>query len=111
MDKQRLTMENVLDLLLQGQISAGEYAGFVLAPFLAREKRDYSGLLETLEAYFACNGNILRAAELLFIHRNTVKYRLGQAEAMLGCPLSEAGVRLKVQLALYIQRMGNFSLS
>ena len=71
MDKQRLTMENVLDLLLQGQISAGEYAGFVLAPFLAREKRDYSGLLETLEAYFACNGNILRAAELLFIHRNT----------------------------------------
>ncbi len=76
---------------------------FVLAPFLAQEERTCRGLLETLESYFACNGNTIKAAELLFVHRNTVKYRLGQAEAILGCSLSDAGVRLKVQLALYIR--------
>ena len=43
---------------------------------------------------------------MLLVHRNTVKYRLGQAEAILGCSLSDAGVRLKVQLALYIRSQG-----
>ena len=103
MDKIRLTMDNALDALLQGKISAREYAGFVLAPFLAQEERNCRGILETLKSYFACNGNTIRAAEMLLVHRNTVKYRLGQAEAILGCSLSYAGVRLKVQLALYIR--------
>ena len=103
MNDAKLTLDNALDLLLQDKISAREYAGFVLAPFLAQEERDYSSLLATLESYFACNGNTIKAAELLFVHRNTVKYRLGQAEAILGCSLSDAGVRLKVQLALYIR--------
>ena len=103
MSDTQLTLDNALDFLLQGRISAREYAGFVLAPFLAQEERTCRGLLETLESYFACNGNTIKAAELLFVHRNTVKYRLGQAEAILGCSLSDAGVRLKVQLALYIR--------
>lgn len=37
MDKIRLMMDNALDALLQGRISAREYAGFVLAPFLAQD--------------------------------------------------------------------------
>ncbi len=100
----QLNADNALELLLEDKISAREYAGFVLSPFAAQDEKNYSSLLETLTAYFDCNGNILKAAELLFIHRNTVKYRLGQAENLLGCSLDNADVRLRLHLALYIHR-------
>ena len=61
-------------------------------------------MLETLEAFFATNGNIIKSAEKLYIHRNTMKYRLDQVEKLLDCSLEDAVVRLQLQLALYIQR-------
>ena len=78
----------------QGQVQR------VILPFYGQ------ALWSTVFGYVALapkDGNTIKAAELLFVHRNTVKYRLGQAEAILGCSLSDAGVRLKVQLALYIR--------
>ena len=78
----------------QGQVQR------VILPFYGQ------ALWSTVFGYVALDpkdGNTIKAAGLLFVHRNTVKYRLGQAEAILGCSLSDAGVRLKVQLALYIR--------
>lgn len=62
-------------------------------------------LLETLEGFFACNGNHARAAERLHLHRNTLLYRLGRIEALTGFDLSDPEVRLSMQLALKIRRV------
>src|SRR3989442_117505 len=59
-------------------------------------------LLETLGAYLATNGSPTEAANLLHLHRNTVLYRLGRIEELLGVDLRNAEVRLAVHLALKI---------
>lgn len=45
-------------------------------------------LRETLITYLAANQNITRAAEALFVHPNTVRYRLGRVEAAIGASLT-----------------------
>ena len=50
-----------------------------------------SHLAETLEMLSACRGSRKTAAERLYLHRNTMSYRLNQIEEVLGCDLSDAG--------------------
>src|SRR5438132_216130 len=59
-------------------------------------------LLETLGAYLAPNCSPTEAADLLHLHRNTVLYRLGRIEDLLGVDLPNAEVRLALHLALKI---------
>ena len=100
----RPTRENALDFLLQGRLSSHEYSQMFLQPLL-KNKAKYKALLETITAYFACHGNLLKAAEMLSIHRNTMKYRLEQVEKILDISLGKENDRLKLELALYIERM------
>jgi len=59
-------------------------------------------LLLTLGAYLATNGSPTDAADRLHLHRNTVLYRLGRIEDLLGVDLRNAEVRLRLHLALKI---------
>lgn len=66
----------------------------------------YNGeLLETLEGFFAANGNHARAAEALHLHRNTLLYRLSRIEALTGRDLGDPETRLCLQLALKIRHL------
>ncbi len=62
-------------------------------------------MTHTLEAYFQHNGNISRTAEALFIHRNTLIYRMERITSILNLDLDNPENRLAVQLALHIFRM------
>jgi len=65
--------------------------------------KDRTGvLLQTLAAYLATNGSPTDAADRLRLHRNTVLYRLGRIEDLLGVDLRNAEVRLSLHLALKI---------
>jgi len=63
-------------------------------------------LVRTLESYFAHNGNISQTADALFIHRNTLIYRLERIGSILSQDLDNPETRLALQLALHIHRMG-----
>jgi purine catabolism regulator len=65
--------------------------------------KDRRGVLQqTLGAYLATNGSPTDAADRLHLHRNTVLYRLGRIEDLLGADLRNAEVRLALHLALKI---------
>jgi PucR family transcriptional regulator, purine catabolism regulatory protein len=65
--------------------------------------KDRRGVLQqTLGAYLATNGSPTDAADRLHLHRNTVLYRLGRIEDLLGVDLRNAEVRLALHLALKI---------
>jgi purine catabolism regulator len=65
--------------------------------------KDRAGVLkQTLNAYLATNGSPTDAADRLHLHRNTVLYRLGRIEELLGVDLRDAEVRLSLHLALKI---------
>ena len=59
-------------------------------------------LRKTLQTYLTCGSCITKTAESLFVHRNTIKYRLKKCEEILGTDLSEEGTRFQVQLALLL---------
>jgi purine catabolism regulator len=71
-----------------------------LARLGAKDRRGV--LLQTLGAYLATNGSPTDAADRLHLHRNTVLYRLGRIEDLLGADLRNAEVRLALHLALKI---------
>jgi purine catabolism regulator len=86
---------------------SGELEDFTrrtLGPLLT-ETRGANYLLETLEAYFASNGNHALAARRLALHRNSLIYRLNRARALLGYDLDEPEARLALQLALKARRV------
>ena len=62
-------------------------------------------LLHTLEAYFRHNGNLSQTSEALFIHRNTLIYRMERIAGITGLELDKPETRLALQLALHIYRM------
>jgi purine catabolism regulator len=62
-------------------------------------------LIRTLEAYFKHNANLSQTAEALFIHRNTLLYRMERIAQILELDFDSPENRLAVQLALHIYRM------
>ena len=75
----------------------------VLGPLLAYEGA--GELLHTLEVYFDNNGNLSQAAEALFIHRNTLTYRLDRITEISGIDFDNTETLLAAQLALRIHKM------
>jgi purine catabolism regulator len=61
--------------------------------------------INTLEAYFEHNGVLSQAAEALYVHRNTLIYRMERIAEISGLDLDNTETRLAVQLALRIHRM------
>jgi sugar diacid utilization regulator len=85
----------------------GELAPFVertLAP-LKHDRRMGEVLVETLEVFFACNGNVSQAKERLHLHRNSMHYRLHRIRELLGHDLEDPDLRLALQLAIKGQRV------
>ena len=73
-----------------------------LGQLLAYDQQNNAGLVSTLEAFFAANGSPKDASERLGVHRNTVLYRLDRIREITGYDLDDAGVRLRLQLALHV---------
>lgn len=61
----------------------------VLAPVLALPPHDRARFLETLGHWFAAGGRAPDAAERMFLHPNTVRYRLRRVEELIGRSLSD----------------------
>jgi hypothetical protein len=66
-----------------------------------------SSYLATLRAYFDTGHDLRRAAEALFIHRNTLKYRLGRVLELTGLDVSDPFDRLVAELQLRMHDLHN----
>ena len=64
-----------------------------------------SQLMRTLTIFLENNGNMLRTAENLFVHRNTLQYRLNKIAHITGKELEDPNVRRDFQNALLINRL------
>ncbi|MEB3020862.1 PucR family transcriptional regulator [[Mycobacterium] crassicus] len=63
-------------------------------------------LRETLRVFLQEGGNTRQASERLFMHRNTVLYRLRRAEELIGVPLAKRRLAVEVAL-LFIDTFGD----
>ncbi len=76
----------------------------LLGDLLEYDGRNGGELVKTLEAFFARNGNLSRTAEELYLHRNTLIYRMGRIQEITGVQMDDPDARLSLQLALKINR-------
>ena len=76
-----------------------------LGRLLDYDRARKSNLVQTLEGYLACDCNLHRAAERLFVHHKTMRYRLQRIQTLSGLRLDRQDDRFNVQLALKIMRL------
>lgn len=57
-------------------------------------------LLETLRVFLECGGEIKRASKRLYVHRNTLDYRLERIGDLLGSNVRDPEVQFRLRLAL-----------
>ncbi|MFJ7295879.1 PucR family transcriptional regulator [Streptomyces collinus] len=77
----------------------------VLGPLLRLEPADRDVLLDTLVAWFACEGSAQRAGQRLYCHRNTVLNRLRRCEQLIGRSLARPHDVVEISLALTARRL------
>jgi len=69
---------------------------------LEHDKDKKMNLLPTLKVFIECLGDTAQAADRLFLHRNSLYYRLKQITALTGVDLSDERVRSHIALSIRI---------
>jgi purine catabolism regulator len=76
-----------------------------LGPLLDYDMRQHADLIKTLEAFFACHGNLSQTADMLIVHRNTLLYRMNRINEIAQIDLNRPEIRLALHLALTVRRL------
>lgn len=71
-----------------------------IKPVVEHDRAKGTNLIETLGTYFDCNLNVQESAKKLFIHENTMRYRLNKIEGLLDAQLSSGETLLNLWTAL-----------
>lgn len=90
------------DLLLSKLARSPDLAPFcrLVEPLITHDRERRSDLVRTLRTYFAAGANASEAADRLFLHRNSMLYRLARIEKLVGLDLKDSRAKLALQLGL-----------
>lgn len=90
----------------EGMVNETEdFAMSILGPLEAYDDRMKNQLFETLASYFRCSGNLMEMSRELFLHYNSVLYRLGRIREILKINLDDVDDRLNLAVALKIREL------
>lgn len=75
-----------------------------IGKLLQADEFNDGNLSETLENYLNCSCNAKKTAEEMFLHRNTLNYRLKKIREILGCDLESLDTCLELKMAFLVKR-------
>lgn len=78
-----------------------DYASRILKDLSEKEKNDIKHIVDV---YIAANGSINQASEKLFIHKNTMQYRLNKIQTLTGYNPRELKDLIKLYIALQLDQ-------
>lgn len=87
-------------LSLQDDDALASYCGSVLGPVEQDEGEYGDELLRSLDVFIENNGHWERAAQALYCHRHTLRYRIKRVEQLTGRDFGQARDRIEFWLAL-----------
>jgi DNA-binding PucR family transcriptional regulator len=93
-----LETERLLRELARGR--ALEPFRALVEPLVEHDRERRSDLVKTLKVYFDTGANASEAADRLFLHRNSMLYRLSRVEKLTGLNSKDPRARLALQLGL-----------
>jgi purine catabolism regulator len=76
-----------------------------IGDLVQHDKEQNDSMCETLEIYLKANGNVAESARLLYIHSNTLTYRLKKISSILQRDLNDGQTRFNLYLALIVKRL------
>ena len=89
--------------MLLGSGDAPDLQAFVrevTGPLIEYDSKNDGALLRTLRAFFDADCSQRTAAERLFVHHKTLRYRLGRIQQLTGLDLGHHEDRMRADLAL-----------
>lgn len=92
---QRLFLKTEIDELK-------DFVDDTLGSIVSYDEKNEAGLLQTLKIYFECNQNMAQSAKKLYVHTNTIKYRLRTIKQILNLDSLDGRKAFDLQLGLYI---------
>ena len=78
----------------------------LISPLREHDRARGSDLVRTLRTYFATGTNASEAADRLFLHRNSMLYRLERIQKLIGLDLKDDRVALALRLGLLVNERG-----
>lgn len=85
--------------LLGGNELLGVFAALI-SPLEEYDREHNSDLVKTLRVYFEADANASEAAGKLYLHRNSMNYRLERIQNITGLALADPKAKLALQLGL-----------
>jgi DNA-binding PucR family transcriptional regulator len=92
------TYERLLDSVPAAVLRS--FSERLIGPLADYDARHRAELLPTLQSFLACDGSWSACAARMYVHVNTVRYRIGRIEAITGRDLSALPDRVDFFLAL-----------
>lgn len=77
----------------------------LLKPLIDYDQRHHSELENTLFYYLIYDGSQVAMAKNLYMHRNTINYRMNKVKELLNCQLNTFEEKMPYMLALYIKKV------
>jgi DNA-binding PucR family transcriptional regulator len=75
----------------------------VLGALLDYDAEQHGDLVHTLRVFLECSASPARAAKVLHVHVNTLRYRITRASELLGIDLTDFTNQVDIYLALMIE--------
>ena len=82
-----------------------EYYEKTIQPLIEFDNQNDSDLATVLQIYLKHNGSVKETADELYVHRNTVNYKLNRISEILNLNLSSLDTRLQLTLGFMIKDM------
>ncbi len=80
--------------------------GELVRPLVEHDRERRSDLVRTLRIYFASGANASEAADRMFLHRNSMLYRLERIQKLTGLDLKDPDASLALRLGLLALEKG-----
>lgn len=90
---------------LEEQPDVRRFTDEIMRPLIEYDSQNRGSLVKTVEAYFDHHGNISQTAESLFVHRNTLLYRMERIQELTGLNLDHSNMRLALHLSLKLWQL------
>lgn len=82
-----------------------EYYDKTIRPLIEYDEKNHSDLATVLHCYLNHNGSVKDTADELFVHRNTINYKINKIEELLDIDLSSLDIRLQMSIGFMLQDM------
>ena len=89
----------------QGEIWLHNFYGGVIAPIRSHDEKFNTELLETAIAFVEQDGDVQKTADVLFVHKNTIRYRINKIKELLGMEERELGFLEQLSVAVKLHKI------